>query len=341
MRAWVADRLRRQEAIQSVHAMLTRILCAVLLMTPVAALAQAVDTPRLRADHHMHLASADLCARVGECLDSNDPPAVYAVDAVRALDEGRVDKGVVLSSAYLYGLDSLRLAPAEVARLTRAENEFTAAQIAAHPDRLVGFLSVDPLEPAAVAEIEHWRGSSALRGLKLHFAAASVDLKRESDRLRVAEVLDAASGQGLPMVIHIGGEAFGRTEAAIFLRDVLPHAVGSDVQIAHAGGGMPMAARDHIAVLNLFADRIEAGDPATARLLFELSFVPLPGEDAAARAQVLQAMRRIGIGRFLFGSDFNIEMPLAAQARIRSLGLTAQEWQQVTRACAPWVCRGS
>ena len=36
-----------------------------------------------------------------------------------------------------------------------------------------------------------------------------------------------------------------------------------------------MLARDHIEVLNLFADRIQAGVPATARVLFDLSFVPL------------------------------------------------------------------
>ena len=34
----------------------------------------ASDSTRWRADHHMHLASVDLCARVGECLPSNDPP---------------------------------------------------------------------------------------------------------------------------------------------------------------------------------------------------------------------------------------------------------------------------
>ena len=54
-----------------------------------------------RADHHMHLASPHLCGLVGECLESNNPPAVFAADAIRALDHGHVSKGVILSCAYL------------------------------------------------------------------------------------------------------------------------------------------------------------------------------------------------------------------------------------------------
>src|ERR1700755_2022591 len=67
-----------------------------------------------RADHHMHLSSPDLCARLRNssdegCLESNHPAAVYAADAVKSLDEAHVSNGVILSSAYLYGLASLKL----------------------------------------------------------------------------------------------------------------------------------------------------------------------------------------------------------------------------------------
>ena len=80
-------------------------------------LAQAPQAKALnwRADHHMHLASADVCRLVGECLPSNDPPAIFATDAVRALDQAHVAKGVILSCGYLYGLPSLHLASRDVA----------------------------------------------------------------------------------------------------------------------------------------------------------------------------------------------------------------------------------
>jgi hypothetical protein len=185
------------------------------------------DLPAWRADHHMHLASPELCHLVGECLASNKPPAVFATDAVIALDRAHVSKGVILSCAYLYGLASLHLKPAEVAAMTRKENEFTAAQVAQYPARLVGFLSVDPLADSAIEEIRHWHGSRQLIGLKLHLTASSVDIRNDAKRRKVAEVIAEAAAEGLPIVIHIGGGKFNGADAQLFIRDVLPSAGSS------------------------------------------------------------------------------------------------------------------
>ena len=145
----------------------------------------ASDPTPWRADHHMHLASVDLCRLVGECLPSNHPPAVFASDAIRALDEANVSRGVILSCAYLYGLPSLHLSAHEITVRTRRENEFTAAEVAKYPTRLVGFLSVNPLQTSAIDEIRHWRGSSQLIGLKLHFTASAVHMRSAVHRRAV------------------------------------------------------------------------------------------------------------------------------------------------------------
>ena len=297
-----------------------------------------IARPTWRADHHVHLASPELCRRVGDCLDTNDPPAVYAADAVRALDVAGVAKGVVLSCAYLYGLRDLGLSSEEVAHWTRLENEFTANEVAKFPGRLAGFLSVDPLRPSALDELAHWRGSTTLRGLKLHFATNGVDLNDASHRARVGAVIAAAAADGLPMVIHIGGRGFGPREATIFIDEILPRAGRSAIQIAHAAGGVPMPNDDQVRVLGLFADRIAARDPMTERVSFDLSFVPLDGTDAAGAAALAAALRRIGIDRLHFGSDFNVESPAMAQLRLRRLGLTPAELARIAGACAPWAC---
>lgn len=83
-------------------------------------------------------------------MPAHDPPAVFGSDAVAALDKAGIDRGVVFSSGYLYGLASLNLEPEAVARLTRRENNFTAAEVAKFPDRLTGFLSADPMQPSAI-----------------------------------------------------------------------------------------------------------------------------------------------------------------------------------------------
>ncbi len=304
----------------------------------VAAQGQSSKAPIWRADHHMHLASPDLCKLVGECLPSNNPPAVFASDAIRALDEGRVSKGVILSCAYLYGLPSLHLKPAELAVMTRRENEFTAEEVAKYPDRLIGFLSVDPLADSAIDEIRHWRGSQQLIGLKLHFTASAVNIRNARERGQVAKVIAAAAEQDLPIVIHVGGGRFNGADAELFIREVLPSAGSSWVQIAHAGGGMPRQDGNNLAVLRTFAVHIVQNDPATRHVLFDISYVPAPDETPQAAAAVVEQMRRIGIKRFLFGSDFNVLTPLQEIKDVEKLGLTKEELRTLQQNCAPWVC---
>jgi len=88
--------------------------------------------------------------------------------------------------------------------MTRQENEFTAAQVARYPERLVAFLPVDPLAESAIDEILHWRGSHQLIGLRLHFTASAVDIRSAGERSQIAKVIAAAAEEGLPIVIHIG-----------------------------------------------------------------------------------------------------------------------------------------
>jgi uncharacterized protein len=296
------------------------------------------NAPVWRADHHMHLASPELCRLVGECLPSNHPPAIFAADAVRALDEAHVAKGVILSCAYLYGLPSLHLKPADLASRIRRENEFTAAQIDQYPTRLIGFLSVNPLQDSAIDEIEHWRGSGQLIGLKLHFMASAVNIRDAAQRRHVSKVIGAAAAEGLPMVIHLGGGRFDAADAEVFIRDVLPSAGASWVQIAHAGGGWPRQGRNHLGVLTAFADHIARKDPVTERVLFDLSYVPEPKDTAQVAAPYAALMRRIGMKRFVFGSDFNVLTPRQEVNDLRKLGLTNEEWQTLRENCAPWAC---
>lgn len=201
-----------------------------------------------------------------------------------------------------------------------------------------GFLSVDPLQPSALAELAYWRGNPVFRGLKLHLTASGVDLRRATDRAQLSKVLAAAAAQGLSIVIHIGGGEVGPVEAEILLKGVLPSAAGSWIQIAHAAGGLPVVGDNHIGILKVFAEHIRQGDPAMDRVLFDLSFVPAPGEDSAISRQLNAEIRAIGLNRFLFGSDFNVESPSAAVERLKGLKLTPDEWSTLQTRCAPWAC---
>jgi uncharacterized protein len=338
-----------QATVTAVHGNCRRVIQIIALLFPLLAVGRPQesdpgqpDAPkslRWRADHHMHLASADLCRLVGECLPSNDPPAVFGADAVHALEEAHVAKGVILSCAYLYSLPSLHLTSSDIAAKTRLENEFTATEVAKYPTRLVGFLSVNPLQRSAIDEIRHWSGSRVLVGLKLHFPASTVHVRNPSERRRVARVFKAAAAQRLPIVVHLGGEDFDDSDAEIFIRTVLPSAGSSWVQIAHAGGGYPPD--KHVRVLRTFADHIAQDDPVTRRVLFDLAYVPAPEEDAAAVTSLMREVRRIGMERFLFGSDFNVLTPSQQITYLARLGLSTDEESSLRRNCAPWACQES
>lgn len=110
------------------------------------------------------------------------------------------------------------------------------------------------------------------------------------------------------------------------------------MQIAHAGGGWPPESGNNLAVLRAFADHIVRGDTTTRHILFDMAFVPAPDETAQAAALLAQQMRRIGIRRFLFGSDFNVLTPQEEIKNLRKLGLTNKEWQTLRENCAPWAC---
>lgn len=151
-------------------------------------------------------------------------------------------------------------------------------------------------------------------------------------------VIRKAAAQRLPIAIHIGGGGFDASDAETFIRRILPAVSPSWVQIAHAGGGLPLQSDNHSRVLEVFADHIARDDPVTRRVLFDLSYVPAPEEGAAGVSSLALQMRRIGIDRLLFGSDYNVLAPAEAVRFIERLGLTPEEEVLLCQNRAPWVC---
>ena len=55
-------------------------------------------------------------------------------------------------------------------------------------------------------------------------------------------------------------------------------------------------------------------------------------------SELAKQIRRIGIRRFLFGSDFNVLTPAEEITNLGNLGLTPEEWRILSQNCAPWAC---
>src|SRR5262245_7863016 len=128
------------------------------------------QTPRPSVDHHQHLFGP---------FTQPLAPEISRIDAdglVRLLDAAGIGRAVVLSTAYQFANPNRPSLADEYARV-RAENDWTAQEVAKHQDRLVGFCGVNPLKDYAEAEVGRCAAVPSLRtGLKLHFGNSDVQL---------------------------------------------------------------------------------------------------------------------------------------------------------------------
>ena len=87
-----------------------------------------------------------------------------------------------------------------IAREGHNPNDATAAFVQAFPDKLIGFLSVNPLDSDCLTEIERGVGDLGLRGIKVGPNYQNFD-PTGSDAFRVYK---RAEELGLPIVFHTG-----------------------------------------------------------------------------------------------------------------------------------------
>ena len=286
-------------------------------------------------DYHQHLFSPDLAKLVR--LDTLDADKLIAL-----LDSAGIRRALVLSVAYSWSNPSRNVE--NDYEHVKAENDWVAAQVARHPDRLRGFCSVNPLRDYALTEIDRCATNPLLRkGLKLHIGNSAVDYHHPQDLAKLRDVFRAANKKRMAVVIHLRASIsrrlpYGREEARIFLDSILPEAGDIPVQIAHlAGAGGYDSTTD--AALSVFADAIARRESRAKRLWFDVTTV---SRQATADDLKLVAyrIRQLGTNRVLFGSDAATGGNLApreAWADFRRVPLTEAEFSAIASNVAPYM----
>jgi len=307
-------------------------------------------------DHHMHIFSPEgsrvldmICKALGPggCPPQRSTAPATGADVVRALDKAGIGKGVLLSAGYFFGSPEIADQRLDVAKGTRDENAFIVAQAEAHCDRLVPFISVAPSAVNALDEVRYWGRKGGAAGLKLHLGSAKFDFRDPAQTRRLAALFEAAADARLAIVIHMQTRRkdYGAEDAAIFLREVYPFARNVPVQIAHAAGGGGVDDGE-LAALGAFADAMQRDPQGTRNLYFDLAMVPdlfaNEGKIPATPAHVAALdglMHRIGLNRFLLGSDYVLGLDLKAYfANDRAaLGLSDADWRTLAGNVAPYV----
>ncbi len=317
----------------------------------------AADTVPV-ADLHVHLSSpaaAELLNEMTRMLDSADvepegPPAVArtADDALTALDRAGIERALVLSNAYMYGMPEV--GREDAAPEVRAENTFLAEEVALHPDRLVGACSVNPLADYAMDELEYCLEELALPVLKLHFANSDLDLRNGDHRRKLREVFSKLTESKAGAIVHMRtrAEDYGARDARLFIDDVLVRVPGVPIQLAHmTGWGGYDDATD--AALGEFIRALRDGRLNPGRVTFGLGAVVFEsaaaGADTAAAEAVRKAneqltarIREIGPERVVYATDWpswppvaDVTEGIAANVRLvrSALDLTPDEFAEV------------
>lgn len=284
-------------------------------------------------DHHQHLFSPALAQVI-----KGTP--ITAADLVKHLDDAGIRRAVVLSTAYSFSNPARKVQ--NDYQFVRADNDWTAAQVAQYPDRLVGFCGLNPLKDYALTELARCAKNPLLaRGLKLHFGNSFVEYGNPLHIEQLKRVFRAANGYGMAIVVHMRANTslkMGRQEALRFLDELLPEAPDITVQIAHMGGAGDVEPTIFDEVLGVFVDAIAKGDPRTKNLWFDVTSVTLNLTDASA-ARIVERIRQLGVERMLFGSDAPApnNVPRITWAAFRKLPLTEAEFRAIETNVAPYM----
>ena len=283
------------------------------------------------ADYHQHLFSP--AATDGGKIR----PSVSADELVALLDTAGIRKALVLSIAYQYGNPNRPRVENEYAKV-KAENDWTSAQVAAHPDRLYGFCSVNPLKDYALDEIARCGKDAQLRrGLKMHFGNSDVDLSSRDHIARLKQVFALANRQRMAIVVHLRASVtmkreYGASRARAFIDEVLPAAPDVPVQVAHLGGAGGYNDPGADEVMGVFIEAIAKKDPRVRNVYIDVSGVAGLGNWRPQAQLIASRIRALGVERVLFGSDGAggpNPTPQQAWASFRELPLTDEEFRTI------------
>ena len=316
---------------------------------PIFALAMALCAVKLAfaqaapiADHHQHVFSPAAAAMLSTAQRSFN--ALPAGDVVALLDAAKIQRGVLLSVAYMYGSPS-RTVEDEYAKV-RAENDWTGAQAARYPSRLIAFCGVNPLKDYALDEIARCAASPQLRrGLKLHFGNSDVQLERPEHLARMREIFGAANRHRMAIAVHMRASIskqrpYGAAQANLFLEQLMPLAIDIPVQVAHmAGSGPGYDDAPAEAAMAALAEAAERRDPRTQQLWFDVASSADAAISEAHAALLAKRIRQVGTDRILYGSDAAVAdnlRPRAAWEAFRRLPLTDAEFERIAANVAPY-----
>jgi predicted TIM-barrel fold metal-dependent hydrolase len=246
-------------------------------------------------DVHTHVASPALTELFAVFAGEDLLPAT-ADDLVERLDEGNVRRAVILSAGYLGApvgwTDATHMA---------AENDFVAAEVARHPDRLLGFCGINPVVDGAADEIDRCLALPGMVGVKLHLEGSGVNLTDPAHVAGLGAVFARVAERDAPVLIHVADErgySLDNQRFAALSEILLAHPT---VRVAHAHCANWID--DHGIETWLRLPR-SGYNPETSYVDVSACLRFYSDAPLSHRELLVWRLRKWGIGHVLFGSDY-------------------------------------
>lgn len=212
-------------------------------------------------------------------------------------------RAIVLSSSYQ---------PQMAAEFARKENAFVAAEVRKHPKRLAGACAVNPLREWAMAELKQCR-DDGLRVLKLHTMASGLKLREPEHLSRLQSILSEAERSQMTVLIHGNfPEASRGDEGLTLLRELEKHP------------------RTRFILGHLWGREFRwLEDFKHPNFLVEVSATPIWMKLPESREQLVKTMRKVGMQKFIFGSDWPVFHPAEMVMALKALPLKDDEYKAI------------
>lgn len=272
-------------------------------------------------DYHVHLqdsATVQLGYRMLKAFRQApakiDSLVLNADTIIERLNRAKFEKAWILSNAYWFGSP---FTPIENEyEEVKKQNDWIAEQAARYPERLIPFMSVNPLKPYALKEIQRCADSKHFAGIKLHFANSKINLFDTAQLSQLQKVFALANKNRLILFVHFrsGKDWKGKANAKILLKQLLPFAKETKIVIAHMGGWGKFDKPTNNA-LKVMVSYLHKTGTSGRNLYFDLSAVfPISkkeehqgakSKEVRDQVEVLKKhIKQIGTDHILFGTDW-------------------------------------
>ena len=210
-----------------------------------------------------------------------DPPEAI----LGLMDEARVDQAIIMTYRDATGPND-------------PSTEYIRQAVLQYPDRLIGYVRINPNAPGAIDALDQAIGDYKMKGLKLH-PVSYVDFPYGEATLRL---MRRAAQYNAPILFHTGDEALALPEEVAEAARLVPEAT---VIMAHLGGYY-----HYEAVLNMAE--------ILPNVFVDTSAIPYPWV-------IRKAVDAFGMERVLYASDGPGCPPILELEKVRLAGLTREE----------------